>query len=193
MRKAASAAAFFAFAFSAMATLPLPRKAPELTITEPSGKQMLLSSYKGKVVVVEFLFTTCSHCQAEAQMLTKLQKELGPKGLQVLGFGFNDNAKVLVDGFVQENKVGYPVGAGSQDTVMSYLGYSVMDRYNVPQVVVIDRKGMIRAQSGVQGDPNLQDETYMRNLLQGLLKEGAATSAAPGSAKKTAVTAKKGD
>jgi hypothetical protein len=75
---------------------------------------------------------------------------------------------------------------------MSYLGYSVMDRYVVPQVVVIDRKGMIRAQSGVQGDPDLQDETYMRNLLQGLLKEGVG-AAAPGSAKKTAATAKKTD
>jgi peroxiredoxin len=192
MRKAASAAVFFALAFSAMAALPVPRKAPELTITEPSGKQTLLSNYKGKVVVVEFLYTTCSHCQAEARMLTKLQKELGPKGFQVLGLGFNDNAQVLVEGFIQENGVGYPVGAGSADTVMSYLGYSVMDRYVVPQVVVIDRKGMIRAQSGVQGDPNLQDETYMRNLLQGLLKEGAG-AAASGSAKKTAVTAKKTD
>jgi peroxiredoxin len=192
MRKAVSAAVFFALTFSAMAALPVPRKAPELTITEPSGKQTLLSNFKGKVVVVEFLYTTCSHCQAEARMLTKLQKELGPKGFQVLGLGFNDNAQVLVEGFIQENGVGYPVGAGSPDTVMSYLGYSVMDRYVVPQVVVIDRKGMIRAQSGVQGDPNLQDETYMRNLLQGLLKEGAG-AAAPGSAKKTAVTAKKTD
>src|ERR1700678_567212 len=126
MRKALFAAAFFVFAFSAMATLPLPRKAPELTITDPSGKQTLLSSLKGKVVVVEFLFTTCSHCQAEAQMLTKLQNEIGPKGLQILGFGFNDNAKVLVDGFVQQNHVGYPIGAGSPDTVLGYLGYSVM-------------------------------------------------------------------
>ncbi len=184
MRKAASAAVFFALAFSAMATLPVPRKAPELTITEPSGKQTLLSSFKGKVVVVEFLYTTCPHCQAESRMLTKLQKELGPKGFQALGFAFNDNAQVLVDGFVQENGVGYPVGAGSPDTVLGYLGFSVMDRYVVPQVVVIDRQGMIRAQSGPQGDPNLQDESYMRNLIQSLLKEGAAPGAATGSAKK---------
>jgi protein-disulfide isomerase len=50
-----------AAAVTAMA--PLPRKSPEFTIVEPSGKQTLLSSYKGKVVVLEFISTSCPHCQ----------------------------------------------------------------------------------------------------------------------------------
>jgi peroxiredoxin len=175
MRKAVPIAAFFAFAVSALATLPVPRKAPDLTIVEPSGKQTTLSSYKGKVVVLEFLYTTCPHCQHTAQVFTKLQKELGPKGFQALGLAFNDNAASLVNGFVQQYGVGYPVGHTSSETVLNYMGFSVMDRYVVPQVVVIDRKGMIRAQSGPQGDPNLQDENYVRNLVNSLLKEGAST------------------
>ena len=32
------------------------RKSPEFTISQPSGKTILLSSFKGKVVVIEFLF-----------------------------------------------------------------------------------------------------------------------------------------
>jgi hypothetical protein len=73
--------------------------------------------------------------------------------------------------------VGYPVGYTTAETVMNYMGFSVMDRYVVPQIVVIDRKGMIRAQSPVAGDPNLQDEKYLRNLITELLKEGAGTPA----------------
>jgi hypothetical protein len=52
-----------------------------------------------------------------------------------------------------------------------------MDRYVVPQEVVIDKKGIIRAQSGPQGDEKLQDPSSLRNLLDSLLKEGATTSA----------------
>lgn len=185
MRTFAAASLFFSLAVAALAQ-PVIRKAPDFTISEPSGKKTPVSSFKGKVVVVEFLYTTCPHCQKESQMLTKLYKELGPRGLQVLGVAFNDNAALMVPSFVQEFGVPYPIGAASPDFVMGILGFSVMDRYVVPQVMVIDRKGNIRAQSPPQGDEKLQDETYLRNLLTNLLKEGAATSAAP--AKTTAKT-----
>ena len=40
------------------------RKAPELAFTIPSQGSKLLSQYRGKVVALEFIFTTCPHCQA---------------------------------------------------------------------------------------------------------------------------------
>jgi len=43
---------------------------------------------------------------------------------------------------------------------------------NTPQVIVIDRAGMIRAQSGGKGgDPALENENSLRTLLDTLLKE----------------------
>src|SRR5258708_38539247 len=88
---------------------PVPRPAKEFTIVEPSGKQTLLSSYKGKVVLMQFLYTTCPHCRAAARTYTKLQKELGPRGLQVLGVAFNDEVQTtpdIVRSFVASNGVG---------------------------------------------------------------------------------------
>ena len=117
----APVATLLAFAASAFALPPIPRKAPELTIVEPSGKQTLLSSYKGKVIVIEFLYTTCPHCQAASQVITKLQRELGPRGFQAVGIAFNDNAQMLVPQFVQQFNVGYPVGFANSDTVMGSL------------------------------------------------------------------------
>jgi len=169
-------AAFVALGVSALAIPPVPRKSPEFAIVEPSGKQTLLSSYKGKVVVLALMHTTCPHCQREAVMLTKLQNELGPRGLQVLGTAFNDANAGMVANFVKQFAVGFPVGFSPRETVESYLGLSVMDRYVVPQVAVIDKKGMIRAQSDALGTPNLQDEAYLRTLIDSLLKEGATTS-----------------
>ena len=80
----------FALGAAMQAAAPVPRSAPELKIHEPSGKETLLSAQKGKVCVIQFLYTWCPHCQASAQWLSKMQAELGPKGLQVYGVAFND-------------------------------------------------------------------------------------------------------
>ena len=55
----------------AQAAAPVPRPAKEFTVATPQGQQILLSSLKGKVVVVQFLFTWCPHCQAFSKVLTQ--------------------------------------------------------------------------------------------------------------------------
>ena len=184
MRKIAFAT-LFALGSAAFAMPPLPRKAPEFTIVEPGGKQTLLSSYRGKVIVLEFISTSCPHCQANSVMLTQLHKELGPRGFQPIGVAFNsaDNATTVAN-FVRQFNVDFPVGYSTPETVLSYLGFSFMERYVYPEIVVIDRKGMIRAQSPPQGDAALQDADNLRNMINGLLKEGATTTAAKAPAKK---------
>jgi len=44
-----------------LATAPAPRDSPEFTVVEPSGRHISLSSFQGKVVVVEFLLVNCPH------------------------------------------------------------------------------------------------------------------------------------
>jgi len=163
---------------SAFAIPPMPRKSPEFTITDPSGKETLLSSYRGKVVVLAFVHTTCIHCQAFSTVLNKIQKDLGPRGFQAIDVAWNQGAQGLVPGFVRQLGLTFPVGYSDWDPIMSFLGFSVMDRPVVPLIVVIDKRGMIRAESPPDGDPNLQDETKLRAMVEGLLGEGAATSKA---------------
>ena len=77
-------------------------------------------------------------------------------------------------------KLTYPLGYASKDDVDNYLGRNGNEILNIPQVVVIDRAGMIRATSGGRGgDPALEDENSLRNLILGLLMETP-----PGSKKK---------
>jgi|HubBroStandDraft_2_1064218.scaffolds.fasta_scaffold29372_2 thiol-disulfide isomerase/thioredoxin len=166
---------------------PVVRPAPDLTVTEPTGAKTTIAGLKGKVVVLDFIFTTCPHCQAEGQMLARLYKEMQPKGLQVVSVAVNDNAAVLVPQYVQQFAVPYPVGYAPRETLLKYMGFSEMDLWVVPQVVVIDRKGMIRAQSPVKGDPNLQSEVYMREMLTKLLAEKSSTTSHSASPAKTPV------
>jgi peroxiredoxin len=183
------------FAFLAMLAIPALAVRPnvgkptkEFTITEPSGKQILLTGLKGKVVYIQFLATTCPHCQALSRVLTKTQEDLGSKGLQVIGVAFNeaDAAKAAV--YKKEFNVGFPVGYASRESVLSYLGISVMERFAVPQVVMIDRKGIIRQQSEPMGSSELQNDANVRKLLGEMLAEGAGAAK---SAPKTVSSTKK--
>ena len=186
-----AATAFVALTVSAFATPPVPRKSPEFTITDPSGKQILLSSLRGKIVVMPLMFTTCPHCQREAQMLTKLQQEFAGRGVVMIGTVFNDANAAMAAQFVKEFNIGFPVGYATRDQVISYLGLSVMDRWVVPQVAILDKKGNIVAQSAATGTPELQDEAYLRNFLDKLVKESATSSSGAPAAKPAAKTVAK--
>lgn len=155
-----------------VATAPVPRKSPEFTIVEPSGRQTKLSSFKGKVVLIEFLLTNCPHCMRVSQMLAALYKELGPRGFQPIGIAFDVSITAAgVTSFAQRFGVTYLMGYTSSDKVDSYLGREPADRLQVPQIVVIDRSGVIRAQSRPASESNLEDENHLRNLVDSLLKE----------------------
>ncbi|HEY3744310.1 MAG TPA: TlpA disulfide reductase family protein [Bryobacteraceae bacterium] len=147
----------------------LPKQSPELVINYPSGEKQLLSKYRGKVVLVQFLFTTCPHCQRTAGTFSILQNELGSRGLQVVGVAFNEMSSMLVPDFVRDFKPSFPIGWADRDHVLNYLGLTVSDRFVVPQEVLIDRKGVIRMMSPPQGDANMQDEKYMRAKIEELL------------------------
>jgi peroxiredoxin len=173
---------FLAMAFVtsvfALPTVTVLRKSPEFTIADSSGKTTQLSSFKGKVVVMEFLFVKSQHCMRVAAVLNKLHNELGSRGFQAVGIVFDPpNAEgtgaQLLPAVVDYLKLTYPLGYASKDDVDNYLGRSGNEILNIPQVVVIDKAGMIRATSGGRGgDPTLEDENSLRTLINGLLKEG---------------------
>jgi hypothetical protein len=130
--------------------------------------------------VMEFLFIRSEHCLRVATTLNRLHRELGPRGFQPVGVVFDPpngaNASVpslalMVDYF----KLTYPVGYSAKADVDSYLGRTGKEILNIPQIVVIDRAGMIRATSGgAGGDPKLEDENSLRELIDHLLKESQA-------------------
>ena len=177
MRHLTTALLTIAMGASAFAAMPVPRTSKEFTFVQPDGKQILLSSLKGKVVVIQFLYTTCPHCQALSKELTKLMPELGPN-VQMMGVAFEEDNPATESraaaAYAQQYGVKFPVGFASRDTVMSYLGLSVMDRFVVPQIAIVDKKGIIQAQSAPMGTADLQTPDYLRTFIKGLLNGGTA-------------------
>jgi len=128
-------------------TAPVPRKAPEFVFNMQDGKQLLLSSYKGKVVAIAFMFTTCSHCQAFAPVLATIQRDYAAKGVQILGCVVDDGAKEGLANFsALYAKNAYPVGWNLQVTALEFLKHPPSKPFYVPSMAFVDRKGMIQAQ-----------------------------------------------
>ncbi|HWN49690.1 MAG TPA: TlpA disulfide reductase family protein [Xanthobacteraceae bacterium] len=173
MRDVASLAILLALGFPAVAAPPVLRDSPEFTIVDPSGNTTPLSSFKGQVVVIEFLLIQCPSCLRVAQTINKLHGEMAGRGFRPIGIAFDEGiSEPAMRNFVQLLKINYPVGYTTSDQVDRYLGRAITVRFQVPQVVVIDRAGVIRAQSRPSGEANLIDETYLRNLVRELLDEG---------------------
>jgi thiol-disulfide isomerase/thioredoxin len=164
------------------------RKAPELAFTLPGQGDKLLSQYRGKVVALEFILTTCPHCQAASRVMTGYQQEFGSKGFQAIDLAINaldegrkpDQASLITETFANNFQVGFPVGFIARDPMNAFMGFSIMDRMVVPQLAIIDRKGYIRYQTPAGDNDDyarLMNEDTIKKHIEELLAEpaGAAT------------------
>jgi len=151
----------------------IPRPAGEYKFKTPSGEQTL-SQYKGKVVVLEFLLTTCPACKRCSSTMERLQKEFGPKGVQMLGVALNEGADKLIGQYASELGITYPIGHGDYRAALQFLQHPEIIRFMVPQLVFIDRQGVIRAQyPGTDAFFNNEEEN-IRKTLQSLLSPSPA-------------------
>lgn len=151
----------------------VPRPAGEFAISMVNGKQILLSQYSGKVVLLAFMFTTCPHCQHTSQILSGIQNEYSSQGLHIVGAFFNDNAAQLIPGFVTQFQPAFPVGYATRDQVNEYLQHAPGKPTYVPELVFIDRNRQIRGQFTGTDDFFKDQEKNIRAMVEMLLKEPA--------------------
>jgi peroxiredoxin len=177
-------------AVSVMFAADVPRPAPATLFRTHDGSVIDLSKYKGKIVALEFLLTTCPHCQNTAQALQRMSQEYGAKGFQPIGVATNQMAHMLTAEFKQKFGITFPVGFTEHDTAVNWLQHPVMLTMYMPQLVFIDRKGTIRAQYPGTDKFFEDQENNMRKQIEQLLREPAA-GAAPKPEVKKAVPAKK--
>lgn len=137
------------------------------------GAAIDLNKYKGKVVALEFLITTCPHCQRCSRILQKMQNEFGPQGFQALGVATNEMAHMLIPDYVKNQEVRFPVGWATREQSHEFLQHPTMLIMYVPQLVFIDRKGTIRAQFGGNDEFFKNEEPNVREQITKLLAEGS--------------------
>lgn len=112
------------------------KPAPDFELKDLQGNNWSLKALRGKVVVLNFWFTTCAPCVAEMPELNKLVKAYDKKEVVFLSLTFNDAARV--SRFLQEHTFSYTHLPGSGE---------VDKKYNVaawPLSIVIDKEGIVK-------------------------------------------------
>lgn len=107
------------------------------------GKQLKLSSFKGKVVVINIWAAWCPPCRVEAPQLQKVHEAYEDKGVQVLGIDFKDLERQQPADFVRDTGLTYPsIYDPSGRSLLPLKGYP---RSSVPSTIVLDKDHRVAA------------------------------------------------
>lgn len=95
---------------------------PDLEFHGLDGKAHRLSEWNGKLLLLNFWATWCTPCLKEIPLLVEIQREHGPRGLQIVGIAMDDVEPVRA--FAQRLQMNYPimVGQGEIASAMDQLG-----------------------------------------------------------------------
>ena len=114
----------------------------DLVLNDLSGVEQRLSSYRGRIVVLNFWATYCVPCRKEMPDLAAIQNHYAALGVQVVGAAADtveDKAKVMR--FIKDSKLNFPVWLGATAENMERFGLGLA----LPGTVVIGRDGKVVA------------------------------------------------
>src|SRR5215469_2507349 len=113
-------------ASTALAGMDVGTASPPLTIQRVNSAPIDISQYKGKVVAIAFIDTTCPHCQNLTKLLNTISKQYADKPVQFLEAAFNDAAPALLPEFIKNFQPNFPAGYVTRQVVLNYLSYPVL-------------------------------------------------------------------
>jgi len=131
----------------------------DFTMKDLDGKEVSLTSFKGKVILLNFWATWCGPCKAEIPGFVELQSKY-KNDLVVVGYSVDDEAP-KARAFATEYKMNYPIllGEGREDVQDAYGPI-----WGIPASFIISRDGKVcRKHLGIA--PKAQFEREIKALL----------------------------
>ena len=135
------------------------------TLKDMNNRNVKLSDYKGKVILLDFWATWCGPCKIEIPWFVEFQQKYGSTGLQVIGVSVDDSVEKLKP-YVNQFKMNYPVLQGlHHDDVQDAYG----PMWGIPVTAVISREGKICAKHTGLGTKQAF-ENEIKSLLSNEIK-----------------------
>jgi cytochrome c biogenesis protein CcmG, thiol:disulfide interchange protein DsbE len=131
----------------------------ELKLPDLGGREWKLSEQRGKVVLVNLWATWCPPCREETPLLVRLSKDYKAKGLEVVGVSLDQGGKGVIEEFVAEYGVPYPI-------LLPVPGSAITRIEPIPTTLLVDRQGRL-AKKYVGAVP----ESVIKKDVESLLAE----------------------
>jgi len=116
---------------------PAQPSAPDLSLTDLNGDPIHTSSYRGKILLVNFWAAWCVPCRQEIPEFISLQEKY-PGKVQIIGISLDDNESELRK-FYKTQRINYPIVQGNLKIADAYGGI-----LGLPTTYIIDAQGRIR-------------------------------------------------
>jgi len=120
------------------------RRAPSFSLNDQNQKERDIQDYRGKILLIEWMQTTCPHCIKFASILEEAKAKY-PGKVEVLSIVLPPDSIENVRKYVKDNKITAPVLFDTGQMTASYLKITPQNPTVVfPQVFLIDQNGMIK-------------------------------------------------
>ncbi|CDK99958.1 putative membrane-bound proteins with a thioredoxin-like domain [Magnetospirillum gryphiswaldense MSR-1 v2] len=144
-------------------SMPAKTQAPPIPFTEPNGKAISFSDWRGKVVVLNVWATWCGPCVQEMPSLDRLAAQLPAERFAVLAVSQDKGGSAVAKPFLDKlgiknlRALGDPAGRLSRD-----LGVR-----GLPTTFILDQQGNIVSRlEGPAAWDSVQVVSYLRRLAQ---------------------------
>ena len=118
--------------------------APEISLPSPDGKEIALSSLKGKLVLIDFWASWCGPCRKEMPNVIKIYSKFKNKGFEIYGVSLDQDKEKWMEAITKDG-INWP-----QVSDLKYWDNVAARIYNVqgiPYTVLIDKDGKIIAKN----------------------------------------------
>jgi len=131
----------------AMLNIQPGKPAPDFALPDPDGKDISLSSLKGKVVLIDFWASWCHPCIESIPSLKKLYEAYKDKGFEILGVS-DDSKKDAWLNALKQNGIPWKsvIDRFSRPNKPADIGTLYCVHY-IPATILVDRKGNIVAKN----------------------------------------------
>ena len=140
------------------------KPAPSFSVTDIDGKGHSLSSYGGKILVVDFWATYCKPCVKRLREYASFSATYQDKGVEFLALSMDESDEVIKGWKTQNEGINFPLARLDENTKKAFFGE--VSLVPIPQMRIVDRKGIIRYSFG----PDSTSEE-VENALKTLLAE----------------------
>lgn len=127
------------------------------------GGRFSSTTFRGKVLVVNFWYASCPPCRAEAALLRSVSSTYASRGVQFVGVNVRDEAG-QASAFVREFKIPYPTILDASDASVQYAFSRSIPANAVPTTLIIDRQGRVSAR--------ILGQIEARSILTSLIDTG---------------------
>lgn len=105
------------------------------------GRDLKLSEYRGRVVLIDVFATWCGPCRVAARYIEELKSMYSPAELIVVGVSDDDDTEVKIRKFITDNKITYRCGRGNKVLFKMIPGFNAF-----PTLLLVDKSGRVRWQ-----------------------------------------------